>query len=59
VRSIPDIGRIEIPKCSGLAAPCVLSFGVAEQAGRQRPPRFRTIQVWPKDLPATLQQVES
>jgi hypothetical protein len=33
-------------------------FGEARQAADSAPPRFRTIQVWPNDLPAVLRQVE-
>jgi hypothetical protein len=48
----------EIPQCSRLLPYLkggVLSFGRLEPAA---PPRFRTIQVWPEDLPASLWQAE-
>jgi hypothetical protein len=52
----PDRGRIEIPQCSDLQAHLgVLSFG---RKHRQRPRGFRTIQFWPKDLPAAAWQAE-
>jgi len=49
-----DTGRIEITQCSGPLPHrwlCYLS-GEIRQGASNAPPRFRTIQVCPKDLPA-------
>jgi hypothetical protein len=52
------IGRIEIPRCSGLLPHRgVLCLEPALQ-GHQRPSRFRTIQIRPKDWPAAMRQAE-
>jgi hypothetical protein len=52
-------GGLAIPHCSGLLARRgVLSSRVAQGLGSAAP-RFRTIQVCPKDLPAVLRQAEA
>ena len=58
-RTIPlaVIGRTKIPQCSGLLPYRVLSYGWQHRRGRQRAASIRTIQVGPKDLPASLRQV--
>jgi hypothetical protein len=56
----PAAEGTKIPQCRDLLAHRgVLSSRLEAQEGRQRSsPRFRTIQVWPKDLPALLRQAE-
>src|ERR1700730_8582832 len=50
---------VEILQCGSLLPyRAVLSLKVERQRDRQPPPRFRTIQVCLKDLPAPLRQVE-
>ena len=56
---IADIEGMKIPQCSGLRPHRVCYCLVAAHEGSATPPpRFRTIQVSPKDLPAHLWQAE-
>jgi hypothetical protein len=49
-RPTADMSRVEIPQCSGL--PVCYRLGGSTGGGSAAPlPRFRTIQLWPKDLP--------
>jgi hypothetical protein len=49
---------MEISQCSSFL-PHRVCYRLVAQEGWQTPPRFRTIQVCPKDLPAALRQAEA